>query len=170
MWTAIISAMAISGLAVNGGLCMPPNSADETQASGATPATPDEQLTQRLAQAEFVISGVATGTARSVQPAAPGKIQTSQHNPDWWQATIEVESVEKGQWNSKTVVVLFANSQDIAWHRSPKIKVGEHGIWLLQNRDSFGRPVPGPAVVNPLDFQSNTELERIRTLLKSPKK
>jgi hypothetical protein len=174
--------IVVSGVAVNAGAadaassCMPPNPPDEVQANDAGQATPDDALTQRLAEAELVISGVASAPVRFAQPVAAGKapFSLSQHDPDWWQSTIEIESVEKGMEKgkaaTKTMVVWFANSVDIAWHQSPKIKKGDHAIWLLQNRDTFGRPVPGPAVVHPLDCQPITELERVRTLLKSPKK
>lgn len=146
---------------------MTPGPPDEDQANNAVQAAPDAELTQRLAQAEIVISGVVSATAR-FEAQRPGFL--SQHDPDWWQAAIGIETVEKGNVTAKTMAVLFANSSDIAWYRSPKIKKGDHGIWLLQSRDTFGKPVPGLAVVHPLDCQPITELVRVRTLLKNATK
>lgn len=137
------------------------------QPSRAPQSAADSDLAQRLAQAEIVISGMVLATTRFASQR-PGLI--SEHDPDWWQATIEVESVEKGKVTTKTVPVLFANSTDIAWYRSPKIKKGERGVWLLHNRDTFGRAVPGLAVVQPADKQPITELAKVRALLKNAAK
>lgn len=133
----------------------PPNEEQQTAA--------DAEVAQRLAQAEVVISGVVLSVARfgGQRPAF-----LSQHDPEWWQATIEVQTVEKGKVASKTMAVLFANSKDVAWYNSPKMKQGDHGVWLLGNRDPFGKPVPGLAVVHPLDCQPIAQLERLRALLK----
>lgn len=134
-------------------------------ASDAAQGSADPELKQRLAQSEAVIAGVVS-SINSFSPQPPG----SEHDAGWQQATIEVESVEKGKVTTKTIPVLFANSTDIAWHRSPKLKKGDRGIWLLQNRDPFGRAVPGLAVVHPADQQPIQELAKIRALLLNPAK
>ncbi len=138
----------------------------EAQVTRAIQTTSDTQLAVRLAQAETVISGVASAPVSFAGGAKAAKVPTSEHDPDWWQSTIEIATVEKGGVTAKAIVVLFANSSDIVWYQSPKIKKGDDRIWLLQNRDIFGKTVPGPTVVHPLDVQPITELERIRTLLK----
>lgn len=138
------------------------------QTSDAAQKAADSELAQRLAQAEVVVSGEVLSVA-PLAPQQPGI--RSEHNPDWWQATVEVQSVEKGNVSTKTISVLFANSRDIAWYRSPKLKKGDRGIWLLHNRDISGKPVPGLAVTDSLDSQPPSELSRIRSLLqKSAKK
>jgi hypothetical protein len=138
------------------------------QTSDAAQKAADSELAQRLAQAEAVISGEVVSVAR-LAPQRPGI--RSEHDPDWWQAMVQVESVEKGDVSTKTISVLFANSRDIAWYKSPKLKQGDRGIWLLHNRDISGRPVPGLAVTDSLDSQPPSELARIRLLLqKSTKK
>ena len=85
----------------------------------------------------------------------------------WWQATIKVESVEKGTHIGATKTILFASSRDIAWYQAPKVKEGDRGVWLLHNRDAQGKPAPAQAIVHPLDFQPMEELERLRTLLRA---
>jgi hypothetical protein len=125
--------------------------------------SPDAELPQRLAQADTVISGVVVDTApMGGQPASLGPVQ----NPDWQRATVQIETVEKGKVETKTMDVLFAKSTDIAWHRSPKLAKGDHVVLLLHRRDPFGRAVPGLAVVHPSDKQAITELPKVRGLLK----
>lgn len=112
-----------------------------------------------------------TGTVVSVAPAAAAPpTAISHHGPEWQEATVEVESVEKGKVASKTIQVLFSNSHDIAWHSSPKLKKGDRGVFLLHNRDPFGKAVPGLAVVQPADKQPVEEAGKIRGLLKNGKK
>jgi hypothetical protein len=134
---------------------------DEQPIHGAQGAA-DSELTQRLAQADTVISGVVVATV-PFQAQGLG----SEHSPDWQRATIEIESVEKGHVTAKTIDVLFANSTDIAWYRSPKLKKGDRGVWLLHKRDPFGRATPGLAVVHPADQRPIADLERVRGLLKN---
>jgi hypothetical protein len=134
------------------------------QPTSASPEPADSKLTQRLAQAEIVVSGIVLDTvpAKFQRPAS-----LSEHDPHWQQATIKVETVEKGHVTEKIVPVLFAGSTDITSLGSPKLKKGDHGVWLLQNRDRFGRPVPGYAVVDAADQQPVAQLEKIRALLKN---
>lgn len=136
----------------------------------AIQASAQVEMMQRLAQAELVISGVASAPRRYVAPqaaaAATAPRRISEHDPDWWVSTVTVETVEKGVNPDKTKDVLFPNSRDIAWYRSPKIKEGDRGVWLLHNRDYRGKAVPGHAVTHPLDFRPIEELNRVRSLLK----
>ena len=137
----------------------PSNPADEEQENQSAGSA----FSQRLAQAETVISGTVTAIA-----AGPAKRPPflSQHDPDWWHATIGVESVEKGNVAGKMATIFFANSSDVAWYKAPKLAKGDHGVWLLQNKDSFGKPTPGPAVIDPLDSRPISELAKARALLK----
>ena len=126
------------------------------------------EMTQRLAQAELVVSGVASAPRRHEPPPAEGaaRRRVSEHDPDWWVSTITIESVEKGVYADKTTEVFFPNSMDIAWHRAPKVKEGDRGVWLLHNRDVYGKAVPGRAVTHPLDFRPVEDLDHVRSLLK----
>jgi hypothetical protein len=140
--------------------------------NNAAQASADTEMTQRLAQAELVISGVASDPKPYMAgpAAAPGVEmpirRVSEHDPDWWSATVSVDSVEKGTHSGKTADVIYPNSMDVVWFRAPKIKAGDHGVWLLHNRDHRGRPVPALAVTHPLDFRPIAEAERVRNLLK----
>jgi len=140
-----------------------------TMMAGLT-ASADTQMTQRLAAAELVVTGVASEprpfTPRAMAVLAEGEIpRISEHDPDWWSTTITVDSVEKGSPSGNTTEIVFANSHDIAWHLAPKVKAGDRGVWVLHNRDHRGKPVPALAITHPLDFHPMSEAPRLRTLL-----
>jgi len=141
----------------------------EAQMKTAIQAGDDADLTQRLAQADLVISGTASEPVRHAASAVATGQRVSEHDPDWWSSTITIDSVEKGAAPGKTMEVVFPRSMDIAWHSAPKVKAGDHGVWLLHNRDLYGRAVPAPALVHALDFRPTAELQRVRTLLQGPK-
>jgi hypothetical protein len=146
----------------------------QQQVNSAAQSASDTELTQRLAQASLVVSGVASAPTPLVPAAGTisaavvgtGRRPVSEHDPDWWQTIIKVGTVEKGADPGATMNVIFPHSMDIAWYRSPKVKEGDSGMWLLHNRDLYGRPVPAHAIVHPLDFQPEAAMERVRSLLR----
>lgn len=144
---------------------IPPEATMQSQVDSAAQAGSDNELTQRLAQADTVITGVASAPQRYTTVGATGRI--SEHDPDWWVSTISVESVEKGSNPGPTKDILFPHSTDVRWFRSPKVKEGDRGTWLLHKQDLYGKPVPADAVVHPLDFQPAQEIEHVRSLLQS---
>ncbi len=145
----------------------------EKQVEDAMRRASDEALLDRLVRAELVVSGLATETRRYESESA-ARLPISEHDPEWWECVIQVESVEKGKVKTaekgkqapREVVTLFANSVDIAWYGSPKFPTGTKGIWLMQRIELRGKPVPGLVTVHALDFQPLSEMERIRALLK----
>jgi hypothetical protein len=147
---------------------LPPETTMDSQVNAAMQSERDSQLTNRLAQAESVITGVASAP-KPLAVTAPGPSRVSEHDPDWWVSTINVETAEKGPHPGPTKDIVYANSRDIAWYNSPKVKVGDRGIWLLHNRDHRGKAVPGPAVIHPLDFQPIDQLDHVRSLISTSK-
>jgi len=133
----------------------------------------DEQLLERLDKAELVVSGVAIET-RPYEPPKRARNQGSEHDPEWWECVIRVETIEKGEVKTKEkakaqireVVTLFAHSMDIMWYQSPKFEEGSTGIWLMHRFELRGEPVPEPVTAHVLDFQPIAQLERIRALIK----
>jgi hypothetical protein len=125
----------------------------------------DEALQEEIASAEAIVAGTVT----SVRPASIRHIG-SEHDPDWHEAEIRIESVEKGHLTGHTIVVLFPNSDDVMWQSAPKFKQGQQGIWLLhRNQTKFLGIKDQYTALKPLNFQDRGELERIRTLRKSSK-
>jgi hypothetical protein len=105
----------------------------------ALSAHKDNAIRKRVQDARLVVSGkvVAVGepsapvalTANS--PAHTGPI--SEHAPFWREAVVEVSKVHKGRPATRRVVVRFPASTDVRWHRAPKFKVGDEGVFVLHD-------------------------------------
>ena len=80
----------------------------------------DETLKERLASAVLVVTG-------KVLETRPLKRTTrfSEHEPDWAEAIIAVEKVEKGAFRGAKVTVYFPRSNDERWLLSPKFRAGQ---------------------------------------------
>jgi hypothetical protein len=127
----------------------------------------DRQLTERIARAELVIVGKVIET----KPLTDRRRIGTEHDPDWHQADVQVESVEKGKAAANDVLaIIFANSKDEMWIDSPKFQKGQEGIWILQrNQQEKGWPVlrvAGLTALDPLDFHSKEKLSTIRALIR----
>jgi hypothetical protein len=126
----------------------------------------DDALLQRLRGASFVL----TGEVVSAAPFEGERGRGSEHDPDWWEVLIDVGSVEKGSVKStkgkaERFRALFAHSRDVAWYRSPKLKPGDRGVFVLHEGEFRRHRVPAPAVIDALDFQPLSELGRIRDFI-----
>jgi hypothetical protein len=123
----------------------------------------DEALQNQLATAEAVISGRVTSVRRAEVPRVG-----SEHDPDWYTAFIQVESVIKGQMPAHEVILLFPNSDDVMWHDSPKFKEGQQGVWLLHRNQARLAGIENQlTALRPLDFHSREELGRVERLVKA---
>ncbi len=133
----------------------------------------DAQLRQRIEAAEMVIVGrvAAVGSATmEALGAPPGPI--SEHNPNWREAVIDVETAIKGAQAGQRVVVRFPASLDVAWYDTPKFSEGQEGTFILQ-RDQVsgtatallaGSEVAAYTALNSLDVLPRQEAERVRAL------
>jgi hypothetical protein len=144
---------------------------------GAATGKKDDILKERLDSAALGV----VGTVSKVEKSPSGTTHISEHDPNWHEATIQVDEVVKGKKGTKEVTVLFPNSDDIQWHRSAKFSEGQKGIWLLQKgkkQDTKGlapkavaalAAIPSDKEVlttlHPADFQPLSELGRVRSLL-----
>ena len=120
----------------------------------------DETLKGRLASAVLVVTG-------KVLETRPLKRTTgaSEHEPDWAEAIIAVEKVEKGAFRGAKVTVFFPRSTDERWLLSPKFRPGQQGIWIFHRESRFGLPGPGLTALDPSDYRPLTEQPRIQKLL-----
>ena len=128
----------------------------------------DRKLEDRIAQAELVILGRVVNTAPQMEYRQTMPI--TEHDPDWWEATILVESLEQGKPGRESITVLYPNSMDEMWIDSPKFPEGQYGIWILQ-RDQQEKGwsnmrLAGYTALDPLDFQPASQVDRIRALVK----
>jgi hypothetical protein len=142
----------------------------EREVAKAIKERDERPLVERVAIAELIVEGHVTASG----PADPNAVQKSEHDPNWWTARVSVESVIKGGGKAvKTVEVLFANSKDIAWYKSPKLHEGLRGIFLLHSVKETDRPPRIDRVIyqatDPLDFVPTERVPEIKRALTDDK-
>jgi hypothetical protein len=167
-----------------------------SQPAGPT-ATPRETLAhrdlqKRVAEAETVVTGKvinvripqsssggrpATAAATESDAAVEPSGRISEHDPEWREAVIEVEEVEKGRTQTRNVVILFPSSNDVQWYRAPKFEAGQQGVFLLHPRaeQAESRGLEAAALsdseeeiyvaLDPADFQPTQQLPVVKTLI-----
>jgi len=140
----------------------------QRQVSDPVQALADRDLQARVARADLIVAGKVTTTRLPATPATdrPGPpVPVTRKHPRQHEAVIEIESVEKGNYSEKQVVAFFHTSTDVAWHKSPKFKPGDEGIFLLHKVET-----PETEVLyscsHELDFQPWSKLDQIRSYIK----
>jgi hypothetical protein len=128
-------------------------------------AAAERPLGLRVASADLIVTGEVASSRALEQPFPP----TSEHDPEWWIARVNVESAIKGRKPRTAIEVLFANSMDIVWYRSPKLHEGASGIFILQATKEDEAPPDVPRTVyqvtDPLDFLPAERLPDVQRLL-----
>jgi hypothetical protein len=127
---------------------------------GEVEAARDRALLERIARASVIVAG--TVSASEALPRDP--LTEGEHAPQWAEATIEVDFVAKGIPGTRRVAVLYARSSDIRWYRSPKLEVGQEGVWLLSDEPIAGLGRTGLTALSPLDFHTLGALNQIEAL------
>ena len=124
----------------------------------------NEKIKDRLKAAEVVVVGRIAGISPFTR-GTPQQSIASEHNPDWWEAQVEVLSTEKGRARS-SLTALFAHSADPAWVLAPKLVASRDSLILILDKTHIREfDVDSLTVINPLDVQPSSELRRIRQLL-----
>jgi hypothetical protein len=133
-----------------------------TEIGAATQRNADNTLAARLTTAELVVLGKVDAVRLPEPPA-----RLTEHDPQFAETIVAVESVEKGDAPAPTVVVLQARSTDVMWYRAPKLQVGQRALFLLRRAPALtGARTNTFAVVEAIDVQPPEQLERVRTLLR----
>ena len=118
------------------------------------------KLRERLKSAELVVRGEVVGLAPAETQAGRG----SEHDPNWWRATIRVLESLKGGAKAETIELWYPNSRDVQWYRSPKPQPGQQAIWALRRAgDARGLTALDEFDVRPAD---EIELQRIKRLVR----
>jgi len=139
----------------------------------------DERLSRVLADAVLVVAGTVAETDLPVEQLPPHIL--SFHDPLWRAAIIAVHQILKGPLPGEPVPAIapaltagqsvrisYASSADSMWSTSPKFLLKQEGIWLVHlNQAPPLFRIEGPTALDPLDYQSPDQLERIRRLLAS---
>jgi hypothetical protein len=134
----------------------------------------DQELRNRLNAADFVVIGRVTDVHRWVVPKSKKAYRVTEHDPDWHEAVVEIQSVLKGgQVKGNKIVVRFPGRNDVAWVRSPKFQKNQQGVFCLNRDQITGAPVSkvGGRQVNVYtclghgDSLPMKDLPRVRALL-----
>ena len=100
----------------------------------------DQELRDRLNSADFVVIGRVTDIHRWNVPKSAYRV--TEHDPDWHEAVVEVQSVLKGgKVKGNKVVVRFPQRNDVAWVHSPKFEKNQQGIFCLNRDQVSGVPM-----------------------------
>jgi hypothetical protein len=122
---------------------------------------PDRRIQRRLASADVVVTGKVISVRRVPRP--PGQ-PISEHDPDWHQAVIEIDSTERGL-PAKQVNLIFPASGDVRWRNTPKFSVGQEGTWILHQNNLAELRTPGYLALDPDDFHPKEQRNHIRALV-----
>lgn len=123
-------------------------------------------LIERIRAADVVF----TGKVLEVKPMdEPDKRRDSEHDPLWWNATVEINQLLKGAYDNKTIAFVFASSMDVGWYNAPKFDVGAEGIFILNSEEYKLYGLTDYAIVNPLDFQPPDRTELLIRLINQSK-
>jgi hypothetical protein len=136
----------------------------------------DQELKQRMASADFVVIARVTDVRTWTTPdAASLPHRITEHDPDWHDAVIKIESVLKGPKLKKNkLIVRFPQCNDVAWVHAPKFEKHQEGIFFLKKDEISGAPVAlleGTKVnaytcLRPGDWLPKSDAARVRSLLK----
>ena len=124
------------------------------------------RLTERAQESDTVVVGRVAELHPLARAEAYGEEESrSEHWPDWWVASIEVEQVLKGsKGRGGTVEVLFANSQDVMWRHAPKLLPDQHGVFMLHRGDPRVADRRAFAVLEDTDVQAVDAAESLTDL------
>ena len=138
----------------------------------------DQELLDRMKASDFVVVGRVTDVRPWNVPkrksGAPSRV--SEHDPDWHEAVVEIQSVLKGgKVKGNKVIVRFPSRNDVAWVSSPKFTKNQRAIFCLNRDQSTGAPTTtmGGTQVNAYtclghgDALPISEEARVRSLLKN---
>lgn len=121
----------------------------------------DQLLTERVQGAALVVAGKVVET----RPAETGPQPITEHDPQWWEAVIEVDSVLKGpKQEGNRVTVLYPTSDDVMWYEATKIQKGWDGVWLLYRGQRPGVSGEPYTVLKPWNILSRDTAETVRRL------
>jgi len=115
---------------------------------------------ERLRRHAGIGQAVIVGRVSKVEKAVPSI--ASEHDPDWWKATIDVHHVERGDVTAGAVEVLYPNSKDIRWYKIPKPAPSQEGVWILHATTGTLRDFAPYQLIHPDDYHPVEDLDAIR--------
>jgi hypothetical protein len=131
-----------------------------TQVTDYQRRKPEIDLQARVTGADLIVTGRVASIARPEQQRTGPP--PSEHDPEWTDAIVDVQSTEKGAAVQR-VTVSFPASTDIRWFRSPKLQVGQTAVFLL--RRGRDRGAPALTALDPLDVRPLADRDHLRQLV-----
>jgi hypothetical protein len=133
----------------------------------------DDRLRARIAAADMVMVGRVVSVGPStIATFLPTPRPITEHDANWQEAAIQVESAIKGAQDGQQVVIRFPGSMDVAWVDAPRFTEGQEGIFLC-TRDQVtgaamailaGTQVVAYTALDSLDVLSPDQVDRVRAL------
>jgi hypothetical protein len=108
-----------------------------------------DQLREYRRTADATVIGTVVALAKT------GPRTRSEHDPDWWLATIDVRDVDHGDVSLGPTNVLYANSIDVRWSKAPKPQAGQRGVWVLHRTTDDLQHVAPFQMLDPRDYQAS---------------
>lgn len=138
------------------------------------------ELMARVERAHVVVVGrvkKVSAPTMAALVATPQAQFVSEHNPDWQEAVVEVQSSLKGAEGMNEVVLRFPRSMDVQWHEYPKFEEGQEGTFLLEQDPVSGTPTAMLGATEVSAFMASSAAhvldkgmaEEIRAMMKEPK-
>jgi hypothetical protein len=133
------------------------------QVDAAVHQAADKELRGRLAGAALIVAGRVV----DLYPAAVvGEVgEGSEHDPQWWEAVVQVDTVFRGKPAGQRITFLFPASQDVVWAEAPKPAVGWDGIWLLYRDQLPELSFLDYTALKPWNLVPRGQADRVRRLL-----
>ena len=88
-----------------------------------------EALRDHAYSADAVVVGSVTSLEQASEPGG------SEHDPQWWRATIDVRNTVRGNVELGSVSVLYPSSRDVVWARVPKPRASDYALWILHRSE-----------------------------------
>ena len=104
----------------------------------------DQELKDRMNASDCVVVGRVTDVRKWNAPKTKSgsPLHVTEHDPDWHEAVVEIQSVLKGApVKGNKVVVRFPNVDDVAWAHSPRFTKNQRGIFCLNRDKATGAPM-----------------------------
>jgi hypothetical protein len=115
-----------------------------------------DRLRAHVDEADAVVVGRVTKLEDAIRPSI------SEHDPDWWRATLDVVHVERGDVEPGELAVLYPNSLDVQWRLAPKPKASQEGLWILHATEGELREAAPFQILHAEDFQPVQSLDTVR--------
>lgn len=118
-------------------------------------------IKERYAKAEIAL----VGKVQKIEAINVNENIISEHHPYWNKAEVQVIETLKGN-NNSIVYFYYPSSNDRMWANSPKFKVGDSGIWFLNNSDLMETDISGFAIISKKFFFSQELVNKIKNIVK----